>query len=85
VPWIAIAAQLVISATEGSAASGIRRRDLRDAAAAVQQLRRQHVAPIPRPRPLGRAAFAERVYLLLSLIAKSALAWQVYAGALAGS
>jgi hypothetical protein len=30
-------------------------------------------------------AFAERVYLILSLVAKSALAWQVYAGALAGS
>ena len=29
-------------------------------------------------------AFAERVYLMLSLVAKSALAWQVYAGALAG-
>jgi hypothetical protein len=29
--------------------------------------------------------FAERVYLILSLVAKSALAWQVYAGALAGS
>ncbi len=28
--------------------------------------------------------FAERVYLFLSLVAKSALAWQVYAGALAG-
>ncbi len=28
--------------------------------------------------------FAERVYLILSLLAKSALAWQVYAGALAG-
>ena len=27
---------------------------------------------------------AERVYLILSLVAKSALAWQVYAGALAG-
>jgi len=30
-------------------------------------------------------AFAERVYLILSLVAKSALAWQVYFGALAGS
>jgi hypothetical protein len=30
-------------------------------------------------------AFAERVYVLLSLVAKSVLAWQVYAGALAGS
>ena len=29
-------------------------------------------------------AHAERVYLVLSLVAKSALAWQVYAGALAG-
>ena len=28
-------------------------------------------------------AHAERVYLALSLVAKSALAWQVYAGALA--
>ena len=28
---------------------------------------------------------AERVYLWLSLIAKSVLAWQVYGGALAGS
>ena len=28
--------------------------------------------------------FVERVYILLSLVAKSALAWQVYAGALAG-
>jgi hypothetical protein len=29
--------------------------------------------------------FVERVYLILSILAKSALAWQVYAGALAGS
>lgn len=29
--------------------------------------------------------FVERVYLILSLAAKSALAWQIYAGALAGS
>ena len=28
--------------------------------------------------------FAERSYLVLSLVAKSLLAWQVYAGALAG-
>jgi hypothetical protein len=27
--------------------------------------------------------FPERIYLILSLVAKSALAWQVYAGALA--
>lgn len=29
--------------------------------------------------------FAERVYIILSFVAKTALAWQVYAGALAGS
>ncbi|MBK5117955.1 MAG: heliorhodopsin HeR, partial [Thermoleophilia bacterium] len=29
--------------------------------------------------------FGERAYIVLSLTAKSALAWQVYAGALAGS
>ena len=28
--------------------------------------------------------FGERVYLLLSLVSKSVLAWQVFAGALAG-
>ena len=28
--------------------------------------------------------FTDGVYILLSLVAKSALAWQVYAGALAG-
>ena len=39
-------------------------------------------------RKIGRWAdpvFAEKAYLWLSLIAKSALAWQVYFGALAGS
>ena len=42
--------------------------------AAASRLRRLNIA----------AVFAERVYLFLSLVAKSALAWQVYAGALAG-
>lgn len=39
-------------------------------------------------RRIGRwrdPLFAEKAYLVLSLVAKSALAWQVYAGALAGS
>lgn len=39
-------------------------------------------------RRIGRWAdpvFAEKAYLVLSLVAKSALAWQVYAGAIAGS
>lgn len=33
----------------------------------------------------GEPVFAEKAYLWLSLVAKSVLAWQVYAGALAGS
>ena len=39
-------------------------------------------APTVRPY-LGHApVFGERVYMLLSLLAKSALAWQVFAGTL---
>lgn len=34
--------------------------------------------------PWREYRFGERVYLMLSLVAKSALAWQVFAGALAG-
>ena len=34
--------------------------------------------------PWREYAFGERTYLVLSLVAKSALAWQVFAGALAG-
>ena len=33
----------------------------------------------------GDPLFAERSYIVLSFVAKTALAWQVYAGALAGS
>ena len=85
VPWIAIAAQLVISATEGSAAPGF------VVAIFVTLLLLFNSFAVNmwlQYRGRGRwaePAFAERVYLMLSLIAKSALAWQVYAGALAGS
>ncbi len=34
--------------------------------------------------PWSSYAFGERVYLILSLVAKSALAWQIFAGSLAG-
>ena len=34
--------------------------------------------------PWREYVFGERGYLVLSLVAKSALAWQVFAGALAG-
>jgi hypothetical protein len=84
VPWIAITAQLIVSATEGDGVPGfvigifITLFLLFNTFAVNMWLQY---------RGRGRwadPAFAERVYLILSLVAKSALAWQVYAGALAG-
>jgi hypothetical protein len=84
VPWIAITAQLIVSATEGDGVPGfvvaifITLFALFNTFAVNMWLQY---------RGRGRwadPAFAERVYLILSLVAKSALAWQVYAGALAG-
>ena len=85
VPWIAIAAQLVVSATDGKGVPSfvvaifVTLFLLFNAFAVNMWLQYRG-----RGR-WGHPAFAERAYLLLSLVAKSALAWQVYAGALAGS
>lgn len=85
VPWIAIAAQLVISSSKGGEAPAfvyvifVTLFILFNTFAVNMWLQY---------RGRGRWAnpvFAERVYLWLSLAAKSALAWQVYFGALAGS
>jgi hypothetical protein len=85
VPWIAIAAQLVISSSQGGTAPGfvyvifVTLFVLFNTFAINMWLQY---------RGNGRWAnpvFAERVYIWLSLTAKSALAWQVYFGALAGS
>jgi hypothetical protein len=85
VPWIAIAAQLLISSSEGGQAPGfvyvifVTLFILFNTFAVNMWLQY---------RGRGRWAspiFSERVYLWLSLIAKSVLAWQVYFGALAGS
>lgn len=84
VPWIAIAAQLVVSATDGEGVPGfvvaifISLFLLFNSFAVNMWLQYRGRGRWAEP------AFAERVYLLLSLLAKSALAWQVYAGALAG-
>jgi hypothetical protein len=84
VPWIAIAAQLILSAAEGNGVPGF-------VVAIFFTLfllfNSFAVNMWLQYRGRGRWAdpvFAERVYLILSLVAKSALAWQVYAGALAG-
>ncbi len=83
-PWLAITVALVVSSGEGSGAPGfvygifVSLFLLFNCFALNQWLQY---------RGRGRFAdylFGERVYLVLSLVAKSALAWQVYAGALAG-
>jgi hypothetical protein len=84
VPWIAIAAQLVVSTTDGNGVPGF------VVAIFITLFLLFNTFAVNmwlQYRGRGRwadPAFAERVYLLLSLVAKSALAWQVYAGALAG-
>ena len=84
VPWIAIAAQLVVSTTEGDGVPGF------VVAIFITLFLLFNTFAVNmwlQYRGRGRwadPAFAERVYLILSLVAKSALAWQVYAGALAG-
>jgi len=85
VPWIAIALQLVVSQDNTSSvpvfviAIFVTLLILFNTFAVNMWLQY---------RRRGRWAdplFAEKVYIVLSLLAKSALAWQVYAGALAGS
>jgi hypothetical protein len=84
VPWLAITAQLVVSAADGNGVPGfvvaiyISLFLLFNSFAVNMWLQYRG-----RGR-WGDPAFAERVYVMLSLVAKSALAWQVYAGALAG-
>lgn len=84
IPWIAIAVQLIVSTTEGDGVPGF------VVAIFITLFLLFNTFAVNmwlQYRGRGRwadPAFAERVYLFLSLIAKSALAWQVYAGALAG-
>ncbi len=84
VPWIAITAQLVVAATEGDGVPGF------VIAIFISLFALFNTFAINmwlQYRGRGRWAdpvFAERVYLILSLVSKSVLAWQVYAGALAG-
>ena len=85
VPWIAIAAQLAISSSQGGTAPGfvyaifVTLFILFNTFAVNMWLQYRGRGRWSNP------VFAERVYVWLSLIAKSALAWQVYFGALAGS
>jgi hypothetical protein len=85
VPWIAIGLELAVSQSEtGDVPSFV-------FAIFVSLLLLFATFPVNmwlQYRRIGRWAdplFAEKVYIVLSLVAKSALAWQVYGGALAGS
>lgn len=85
VPWLAMALQLAVSADNGAGAPGfviaifVSLFLLFNAFAVNMWLQYRRRGRWARP------VFAERVYVILSLVAKSALAWQVYAGALAGA
>ena len=83
VPWIAITVSIVVSSTDGDGVPGfvygifVSLFVLFNCFALNQWLQYR-----------GRGRFAdylygEKVYLVLSLVAKSALAWQVFAGTLA--
>lgn len=84
VPWIAIAAQLIVSTTDGN---GVPSFVLVIFFTLFLLFNTFAVNMWLQYRRRGRwadPAHSERAYLILSLAAKSALAWQVYAGALAG-
>jgi hypothetical protein len=84
IPWIAITAQLVVSATEGDGVPGFVIAIFFTLLLLFNSFAVNMWLQYRRRGRWADPAFAERVYLLLSLTAKSALAWQVYAGALAG-
>jgi hypothetical protein len=84
VPWIAIALQLAVSGSRSSVPGFVigiflSLLILFNSFAVNMWLQYRRTGPWRDP------LFAEKAYLVLSLVAKSALAWQVYAGALAGS
>ncbi len=85
VPWLAIGVQLAVSEAQGPGAPGfvygifVSLLVLFSSFAVNMWLQYRRVGRWRDP------VFAERAYLILSLVAKSVLAWQVYAGALAGS
>ncbi len=84
VPWIAIALQIGVSEGQTSNVPGfviaifVTLLILFNSFAVNMWLQYRRVGRWRDP------LFAEKAYLMLSLVAKSALAWQVYAGALAG-
>ena len=84
VPWIAISAQLNVAATDGDGVPGFVVAIFISLFLLFNTFAVNMWLQYRRRGRWADPAFAERVYVILSLVAKSALAWQVYAGALAG-
>ena len=88
VPWIAIALQLIFSSTAADNADGVPVFVYVIFGTLFVIFNLFALNMWLQYKKVGRWAdpvFAEKAYLWLSLLAKSALAWQVYFGALAGS
>jgi hypothetical protein len=85
VPWIAITAQLIVSSAEGDGAPNFVYAIFVTLFLLFNSFAVNMWLQYRRRGRWADPVFAERVYIFLSLVAKSALAWQVYAGALAGS
>ena len=87
VPWIAIALQLILSSTAADNTDGVPIFVYVIFGTLFVLFNLFALNMWLQYRAVGRWAdpiFAEKAYLWLSLLAKSALAWQVYFGALAG-
>ena len=84
-PGSSSASSLLTAATAPGAAADprLRHRDLRLAVHQLQRLRDQHGPPVPRRSAAGATTCtASASYMLLSLVAKTLLAWQVFSGTL---
>jgi len=85
IPWIAIAVQLIVSENQGASPPGFVYGIFVTLFLLFNTFALNMWLAYRARGRWSNPVFAERVYLWLSLIAKSALAWQVYFGALAGS
>jgi hypothetical protein len=84
VPWIAIALQIVVSQDQTADVPGFVIAIFVTLLLLFNTFAVNMWLQYRRRGRWGDPLFAEKAYIVLSLVAKSALAWQVYGGALAG-
>lgn len=84
VPWIAIAVQLAVSSGEGDGVPGFVYAIFVTLFVLFNSFALNQYLQFRRVGRWREYVFGERAYLVLSLVAKSALAWQVFGGTLAG-